>query len=151
MTPTETHVLTEAVAVWARARSDLRALGLAGSWSRGSARADSDLDLVILAGAPEQYLSDLGWLSHIALPEPFRVVSHKVAVYGAAWSCHAFLEPVGELELTFGALNWASTEPIDAGTRRVVGDGFRIIVDKDERLHRLVEAVRNSNWDVTIV
>ena len=145
MAPTEAHALMEAVAVWVRAHSGLRALGLAGSWSRGSARSDSDLDLVILVDAPEKYQSDLGWLSHIALPEPFRVVSHKVVVYGAAWSCHAFLEPAGELELTFVALNWASTEPIDAGTRCVVSDGFRVIADKDERLHRLVDAVRNSN------
>lgn len=34
-------------------------------------------------------------------------------------------------------LVWASTNPVDEGTRRVVADGFRIIVDKEARLARL--------------
>ena len=63
----EAHALTEAVAAWVHARSGLKALGLTGSWPRGSARSDSDLDVGILADDPEQYQSDLGWLSQIAL------------------------------------------------------------------------------------
>jgi hypothetical protein len=134
-----------AIALWVNARSDLKALGLTGSWSRGSARANSDLDLLILADAPEQYRSDQRWLYHIALPEPFRIMSYWGTRYGAAWSCHAMLEPAAKLELTFAAIGWASTDPIDAGTRRVVSDGFHVIVDKGGRLHRVVEAVKISN------
>ena len=144
MIPTEAQSLTEAIAVWVRASSGLRALALVGSWFRGTARPDSDLDLLILANNPEQYQSDQNWLYQIALPDPFRVISSKSVPYGVVWSCHALLDPAAELELTFGALDWASTDPIDAGSRRVISDGFRMIVDKDGRLQRIVDAVKKS-------
>jgi len=50
------------------------------------------------------------------------------------------LEPKAELELTFGALDWVSTNPIDHGTHNVILGGVRILVDKDDRLRRPVEA-----------
>lgn len=60
------------------------------------------------------------------------------------WSCHALLEPDADLELTFGALNWASVDPVDAGTRRVISNGFNIIIDKDDRFEILLQAIMNS-------
>ena len=141
MTPVEARSLTNAVADWVRSSPDLRALAMAGSWSRHAARSDSDLDLCILAERPEQYRSDQGWLREIVLPAPFRIMSSKGAVYGVVWSCHVLLQPAAELELGFSALDWASTDPVDAGSRRVVSDGFQVIVDKDGRLRRLVETL----------
>lgn len=35
---------------------------------------------------------------------------------------------------------WASIDPIDAGTRRVVSDGFTILIDKDNTLGALLAA-----------
>jgi predicted nucleotidyltransferase len=52
MTPAFALSLTNAIADWVEDRSDLRALGLVGSWAKGTARADSDLDLLVLADAP---------------------------------------------------------------------------------------------------
>ena len=145
VTPSEAHALTEAIAVWVEGRSDLKSLGLAGSWVRGSARANSDLDLLILADNPELYRSTQDWLLHILLPGPFRIASHSGATYGVVWSCHVALEPAAELELSFGSLDWASTNPVDAGTRRIISDGLRVIVDKDGRLQRIVESVKSWN------
>ncbi|HEX3487127.1 MAG TPA: hypothetical protein VHT51_18880 [Micropepsaceae bacterium] len=48
------------------------------------------------------------------------------------------------MELTFGALNWASVDPVDAGTRRVISNGFNIIIDKDDRFEILLQAIMNS-------
>ena len=145
MTSAEAQTLTRAVAAWMRDVPDLRALAPAGSWARGDARADSDLDLLILAEQPAQYRSSQQWLHQIVLPEPFRVISARGAVYGVVWSCHVALDPAAELELGFGALNWAATDPIDAGSRGVIQGGFRIVVDKDGLLQRIVEAVENPN------
>jgi hypothetical protein len=141
MTRTEVCALTEAIGAWVQSRPDLRALGLVGSWARGDGRPDSDLDMLLLADRPEVYRSNHDWLDRLRLPAPFRVSSHADASYGAVWSCHVALEPDAKLELTFGALDWASTNPIDSGTRSVVLGGLRTIVDKDGRLRRLVEAV----------
>lgn len=141
MTPDQAQALTDAVAGWVRSRADLQSLGLAGSWARNAARPDSDIDLIILADKPDAYRSDRSWLARL-LPPAFRVLSERDATYGIVWSCHALLEPDAELELTFCPPAWAATDPLDAGTRRVVGDGFRVVVDKDGRLQRLVDAVK---------
>jgi uncharacterized protein len=37
---------------WALDRPDVRAVGMVGSWARGDARPDSDVDLVVLADDP---------------------------------------------------------------------------------------------------
>ena len=144
MTPFEARCFTEAVANWVRGEPALRGLALAGSWARGAARPDSDLDLIILTDSPHSFRSDLRWLDRIVLPDPYRVNEHRGAVYGAVWSCHAMLAPAGELELSFSTPKWTATDPIDDGTRRVVSDGFSIIVDKDGHLQRVVEAVKRS-------
>ena len=37
---------------------DICGLALVGSWARGTARADSDVDLVVLTSHPDRYLAD---------------------------------------------------------------------------------------------
>jgi predicted nucleotidyltransferase len=140
MTPADAQALTELVAKWVRSRADLKSLGLAGSWARGAARPDSDIDLIVLADKPSDYRADRSWLSAVLAPD-FSILSDRDESYGIAWSLRALLEPRAEIELTFAPLDWAAI-PIDPGTRRVVGDGFRVILDKDRRLQRLVDAVR---------
>jgi hypothetical protein len=116
-----------------------------GSWARGDGRPDSDLDLLIIADDPAVYRLSHDWPYHLPLPEMFRVLSYKDVAYGAVWSRHLSLQPRGELELTFGPVSWASTDPIDRGTRDIVASGFRVIVDKDGDLERLTEAIQKSN------
>ena len=43
--------------------------------------------------------------------------------------------------MTFAERNWASTQPLDDGTRRVVSDGMRPLVDKDGLLHTVTTVV----------
>jgi hypothetical protein len=50
------------------------------------------------------------------------------------------LHPKAELELTFARENWASIDPLDAGTLKVVHTGFVILIDKDGALAELVAA-----------
>lgn len=57
-------------AVWADRRPDIRAAIVLGSRARTDHPADewSDLDLLIIATAPERYLSRTDWLQHIGTP-----------------------------------------------------------------------------------
>jgi hypothetical protein len=68
------------------------------------------------------------------------LLGHNTARYGAVWSTHIELEPEAELELTLAEENWASVHPIDPGTRHVVMDAFKILIDKDGALERLRNA-----------
>lgn len=64
----------------------------------------------------------------------------KTWKYGVVWSAHIALEPEADLELTLADENWASLHPMDPGTRGVVMDAFKILIDKDGALERLRNA-----------
>lgn len=135
----------EAVAAWARTRDDVHGLALVGSWARGNAGPDSDLDLLVLSDCAQVYRRSREWMSEI----DFARAAHSIkssddVTYGAVWSRHIHLHPAGEVELTFALCAWASTAPLDAATRAIVNDGLRIILDKDGTLARLVAAVADS-------
>lgn len=122
------------------ARNDLRALAVCGSWARGNPRPDSDLDMLIVAEDAAQWRDEHNWVSRLAYKQArFAYRSHTTATYGDVWSAHIRLEPDAELELTFASTAWACVDPVDPGTRKVVSDSFKIVVDKDGRLARLVE------------
>ena len=138
-----------AVAAWARTRDDVRALALVGSWARGNAGPGSDVDLLVLSDCAEGYRGSHEWLNEI----DFAGAGHSIkssddATYGTVWSRHIHLCPIGEVELTFATFGWAGA-PIDAGTRAIVRDALRIIVDKDGSLARLVRAVTTSKQTPT--
>jgi uncharacterized protein len=122
------------------ARDDLRALAVCGSWARGCPRADSDLDLLLLAKEPSEWRTDLDWLRHLPFEQSgFAIHAVETASYGATWSAHIDLGFNIELEITFADTAWASDFPVDSGTLRVVTDGFVVVVDKDGLLTKLVE------------
>jgi hypothetical protein len=117
------------VAAWARSRSDVFGLAIVGSWARGSARSDSDIDLMVLVPKPQAFRCDDLWLAEIQWGEA-RVTGWHDADYGMVWSRHVRLEPPCEMEFTFCALSWTATDPVDPGSLNVVSTGCRILVDK---------------------
>ena len=125
-------------------REDFRAAALCGSWARGNARDLSDLDIVIIAREPNQLRCKPSWIVELPFGRAgFRYVKHRTATYGAVWSAHVELEPRAELELSIAGKTWAALDPIDPGTRYVITDAFKILVDKDGSLGRLSWATAN--------
>ena len=55
--------LIKRVTTWASLRADISALLLVGSHARSEARADSDVDFVLLSTAPSVLVSDHAWMS----------------------------------------------------------------------------------------
>jgi uncharacterized protein len=127
------------VAAWARSRSDILGLALVGSWARGTARDDSDIDLLVLVSEPEKFRGDVHWLSEIDWTDREITAWHD-AQYGSVWSRHIELWPNCDIELTFCGPSWAATNPIDPGTIKVVSGGCRIFVDKGPLLKNLMAA-----------
>jgi hypothetical protein len=137
------ELILHLVLAWATARPKVRAVALVGSHARGTARTDSDIDLVVLATDAKRLQADTRWVTEIdwgaigTRPQRWRDEE-----YGAAWSRRIWLEPhYGQVELTFAPLSWATTDPIDEGTRRVISEGCRILHDPDALLRRICEAV----------
>jgi GrpB-like predicted nucleotidyltransferase (UPF0157 family) len=109
-----------AFAEWARAQDDIAAVALVGSHARGSARLDSDVDLVILADDPELYLRDTAWTRRFGSP-----VRQQVEHYGRLTSIRAWYH--GQLEVEFGIAD--RTWGTDAGARDVIATGIRVLFD----------------------
>jgi hypothetical protein len=62
--------------------------------------------------------------------------------YGVVWSRRLWLSLGAEVDFSFAPVAWASIAPLDAGTRRVIADGCRILHDPAGSLGRLYEAVQ---------
>jgi peptide-methionine (R)-S-oxide reductase len=122
---------------WAAGRPDVVAVGLAGSQARGTARPDSDVDLVVVTRDRDGYL---GW-----------------AGPGAGWADlrtrrwgplleRRFRLPGGPVvEVGFVPESWAAL-PADPGTAGVVADGLLVLHDPSGLLTRLVEAVATGSY-----
>lgn len=53
---------------WADARPDIVGAAVTGSWARGVARPDSDLDIMVVANDIAGYLTWTGWLGELGKP-----------------------------------------------------------------------------------
>jgi predicted nucleotidyltransferase len=141
MNAAETNRLIATICALVEDRDDMRAMAVCGSWARGNPRPDSDLDVLIIADDLAPLRRSDKWIRELKIADAgFRYLVHEIAEYGVVWSVHIHLEPEAELELTLAEENWASVKPIDPGTRQVVTDAFKILVDKDGALQRLRKA-----------
>ncbi|MFD9317842.1 nucleotidyltransferase domain-containing protein [Streptomyces sp. NPDC060053] len=131
----EMRRVVDRVTRWAGNRSDVVGLLLVGSSARGTAGPDSDVDLVVLSTAPARYAEDHGWAREPALGEVVRVQERGPVT---EWR---YVTASGlEVEVCVGSVHWARTDPVDAGTRRVVTEGARPLYDPAGILGALIEA-----------
>jgi len=110
---------------WSRRRKDIRALALIGSYARESATESSDVDLVIIAENPREYITNADWIRVFG-----RVIAQKVEEYGKLTSLRVWYENGLEVEYGFTTRDWAET-PLDRGTKRVIDDGMRVLFEKE--------------------
>lgn len=124
------------VAIEERAEEVERLLERACEW----AATRPDVDLSILTTEPGRYLEVEAWV---------RALGGGRVVETQAWGPlteRRFVLPSGlEVEAGIAPPSWASTDPVDPGTRGVVRDGFRVVYDPEGLPACLVEACRR-NW-----
>jgi len=128
------EALIAAVAAWAAAGDDLRALALVGSRARGEARPDSDIDFVLLAVDPERLLDERGWIARFG-----RAGSVALEDWGRLRSLRVRCDGGSEVEFGVAAPDWAAL-PLDAGTAGVLRGGCRILLDRDGSLSDALRA-----------
>lgn len=133
---TEVERLVGDLGSWAAGEPRARALGLVRSWARGTATAESDLDLVLLSDQSTCYTTSTGWLDVLGQPPIVRKEQ-----FGVITERRVRLPSGLHVEFGIGPLSWASTAPVDPGTRRVVSEGLLILHDPDGLLARLQAAV----------
>jgi predicted nucleotidyltransferase len=122
-TPEQVDRLLRQVVGWAAAQDQVRAVLLVGSYARGDAGDDSDLDLVLLVDDPRPFIRSQGWSAAFGQVERL-----KTERWGKATSVRAWYAGGLEVEFAFASSDWARP-PLDPGTSRVLEDGFRPLYD----------------------
>jgi predicted nucleotidyltransferase len=115
---------------WASDQSDVQALALVGSYARGVARDDSDIDLVILTDQPEKYLDDIEWTERFGTLD-----KHQIEDYGKLTSVRIWYQNGVEVEYGITTPDWAAI-PLDAGTREVISAGMIVLFERGILLSR---------------
>jgi predicted nucleotidyltransferase len=110
--------------IWASAHVDVQALGLVGSYARGAAREDSDIDLVILTEQPEQYLDNVEWTKEFGVVEKYQSED-----YGKLTSLRVWYENGPEVEYGISTPDWVAV-PLDPGTQEVIDDGLVVLFER---------------------
>lgn len=100
-------------------------MGLVGSYARDMAIEASDVDLVIIAEKPQEYLTNTEWTRVFGI-----VITKKVEEYGKLTSLRVWYESGLEVEYGFTTRDWAKA-PLDEGTKQVIDDGMRVLFEKE--------------------
>jgi hypothetical protein len=131
--------LLSALAMWATENSDILAVGIVGSHARGATTANSDIDIVLIVVDPGRYFTTGDWMKRFG-----EVSSLQDEDWGRLRSRR--VSYIGGLEVEFGftVAAWASTDPVDPGTRRVVAGGVVSVHDPKSILRSLVAGMQNS-------
>ena len=118
---------------WAQRDDRVVAAGVCGSYARGQAKPDSDIDFCILTTDPDSLLEDRSWITGFGSNAH---VAGAVEDYNLVQSIRVFY---GETEAEFGVTDQGWMElPIDHETAGVMNDGLRILYDPAGRLERAV-------------
>ena len=131
--------LVQQLVAWARAIERVDGVVLVGSRARGTARKDSDVDLVVLTEAPATFLKTTLW-TH-AFGEPARIDREDC---GVVQSVRVHYDDGLEVEFGFARPDWARTDVVDPATAEVIRDGARILADKHGRLGHLLRVVNEA-------
>lgn len=109
---------------WGNVNHSVRAILLVGSYARDEPGPESDVDLVILAGSPEDFLEDPSWLKDFG-----EVKRSKGEDWGRVQSLRVWFANSLEVEFGFTEVTWLA-KPLDPGTRQVLSDGYLFLLDK---------------------
>lgn len=115
---------------WASAQSDIVAVALVGSYARGTPTATSDVDLVILTPRADSYLQNREWMNTFGAVE-----NVQIEPYGRLTSVRAHYDDGLEIEYGLTDEEWAA-EPLGEGTREVIENGLRVLLDRKSLFSR---------------
>ena len=127
MSESWTHMLQK----WAEQDPQIHCLLLVGSYARGTYTEASDLDVVVIVENPDDFLADTSFLETFGT-----VLRHRTEEYGACTSIRAWYASGWEVEFGIVAPSWIAA-PLDPGTRRVLRDGYQVVLDKQNYFKRL--------------
>jgi uncharacterized protein len=142
MSATQVEQLLGALTSWSARRVGVDGLALVGSWAAARDHAECDVDLVCIVDDPDAFRSAHDWMTEIDWQAAGLDIKGWTDVdYGKARSRHLVFDGGEEIEMSFVEKIWAATSPVDPATRRIAGDGLRVLHDPHGLLGRLIVAL----------
>ena len=114
---------------WAK-NTGISSLALIGSYARHEARANSDIDLILLTPERQVYINQRNWIEYFG-----QVKSYEIEDWGQVISIRVYYQDGPEAEFGFASPEWAEI-PLDSGTKEVISGGIRILLDEEGILGR---------------
>jgi len=133
------------VVKWAKNEPDLMALALVGSYARGEASPESDVDLILLLRNPKEYLQDRDWISEFG--EPGHIVQED---WGKVTSLRVLYNEGLEVEYGLANLKWGS-DTGDEGDAHVIVNGLIVLYEKDGHLSNKLKPFLKSSAADSII
>ena len=109
---------------YARDAPHIESVIIAGSYARGTNRENSDIDVIIITSNKSGMIADEGFARAFGA-----VCKQQTEYYGACTSVRVWYKDGTEAEFGIVDPSWISV-PLDAGTYRVLSDGYKIVADK---------------------
>jgi hypothetical protein len=118
----------ERLVAWAKTQPGLLGAALVGSHARGTATAESDVDVLLLFRDPRPYVERPDWASQFG--EPLQIIQED---WGKVTSVRVFYSDGLEVEYGMSDAGWGS-DPQDEGDARVVADGLIVLYERHRHL-----------------
>lgn len=130
----EVDFFLDEISRWVSTQADIQALVLVGSYAKGSARKDSDIDLILITKKPTDYLNTIVWAQQFGIIERTQIESYGLVTSLRVWYSNG-------LEVEYGITDerWVAL-PLDAGTQAVLAGGFRVLFERGNFLGRFPSA-----------
>lgn len=109
---------------WGKKDPQVEAIVLVGSFARATNQQSSDIDVCIITDYKDELLYKISFIHTLG-----NVKNYVLEYWGACTSIRVWFEEGEEVEFGLVKPSWYSI-PLDAGTRRVLEDGYQILVDK---------------------
>lgn len=116
--------LIDKVTSWANQENEIDCVILVGSYARGTQKTTSDIDFCIVTTNKEGFLKESNFITQFGVVE-----QSQIEFYGACTSLRVWYKDGPEVEFGFVEPSWLA-QPLDAGTKKVLLDGFQMLVDK---------------------
>lgn len=121
-----TEIFINKIKQWGTENTDIKSIIIVGSYAKGTNKATSDIDLIIITTNKDEMLNNQNFIELFG-----EVERTQTEYYGACTSVRVWYKNGPEVEFGLVTPDWIA-QPLDKGTYRVLSDGYNIIIDKNK-------------------